>query len=73
MPWVGLQYVIVVFPDHTHLRFGYATHRLVMVDMYAKLYEIGVTDALTMNSVLLPVSVRCCSMTVPTVAQLKLS
>ena len=22
MPWVGLQYVIVVFPDHTHLLFG---------------------------------------------------
>ena len=20
--WVGLQYVIVVFPDHTHLLFG---------------------------------------------------
>ena len=23
VPWVGLQYVIVVFPDHTHLRFSY--------------------------------------------------
>ena len=22
MPWVGLQCVIVVFPDHTHLLFG---------------------------------------------------
>ena len=22
VPWVGLQCVIVVFPDHTHLRFG---------------------------------------------------
>ena len=22
MPWVGLQCVIVVFPDHTHLPFG---------------------------------------------------
>ena len=21
VPWVGLQYVIVVFPDHTHLHF----------------------------------------------------
>ena len=21
-PWVGLQYVILVFPDHTHLNFG---------------------------------------------------
>ena len=21
VPWVGLQYVIVPFPDHTHLRF----------------------------------------------------
>ena len=22
MPWVGLQFVIAVFPDHTHLLFG---------------------------------------------------
>ena len=22
VPWVGLQYVIVVFPDHTRLLFG---------------------------------------------------
>ena len=22
VPWVGLQFVIVVFPDNTHLRFG---------------------------------------------------
>ena len=22
VPWVGLQCVIVVFPDHTHLHFG---------------------------------------------------
>ena len=21
LPWIGLQYVIVVFPDHTHLLF----------------------------------------------------
>ena len=21
VPWVGLSFVIVVFPDHTHLRF----------------------------------------------------
>ena len=22
-PWIGLQYVIVLFPDHTYLLFGY--------------------------------------------------
>ena len=22
VPWVGLQYVIVIFPDHTHLLFS---------------------------------------------------
>ena len=22
VPWVGLQFVIVVFPDHSHLLFG---------------------------------------------------
>ena len=26
VPWVGMQCVIVVFPDHTHLRF-FITHR----------------------------------------------
>ena len=25
VPWVGLQHLIVVFPDHTHLRFGQNT------------------------------------------------
>ena len=25
VPWVGLQYVSVVFPDHTHLLFGFTT------------------------------------------------
>ena len=25
VPWVGLQCVIVVFPDHTHLLFGVTT------------------------------------------------
>ena len=24
VPWVGLQCVIVVFPDHTHLPYGYS-------------------------------------------------
>ena len=28
VPWVGLQYVIVVFPDHTHLLFDLKTHSL---------------------------------------------
>ena len=26
-PWVGLQYVIVVFPDHTHLLFNACASR----------------------------------------------
>ena len=26
MPWVGLQYVIVVFPDHAHLLFALFAH-----------------------------------------------
>ena len=25
VPWVGLQYVSVVYPDHTHLLFGFTT------------------------------------------------
>ena len=28
LPWVGLQYVIVVFPDHTHLLFDYSMYVL---------------------------------------------
>ena len=31
VPWVGLQYVIVVFPDHTHLLFSRAGIRLTRV------------------------------------------
>ena len=27
VPWVGLQYVIVVFPDHTHLLFVIKQHQ----------------------------------------------
>ena len=30
VPWVGLQYVIVVFPDHTHLLFVlYCTKKIL--------------------------------------------
>ena len=29
VPWVGLQYVIVVFPDHTHLLFNACASREV--------------------------------------------
>ena len=32
MPWVGLQYLIVVFPDHTHL-FFYFTWLRHIVDL----------------------------------------
>ena len=28
MPWVGLQSVIVVFPDHTHLLFNNLTKKI---------------------------------------------
>ena len=49
MPWVGLQYVIVVFPDHTHLHFvyyGFATiptfHGIVSVilDLFSALAKL---------------------------------
>ena len=30
VPWVGLQCVIVVFPDHTHLLFVKKFHKLVI-------------------------------------------
>ena len=29
VPWVGLQYVIVVFPDHTHLLFVSSAKSLI--------------------------------------------
>ena len=29
VPWVGLQFVIVVFPDHTHLLFKVLKKRLI--------------------------------------------
>ena len=33
VPWVCLQYVIVVFPDHTQLRFSVS---LLIVSLYSK-------------------------------------
>ena len=31
MPWVGLKYVVVVFPDNTHLLFvPFAGHQLIL-------------------------------------------
>ena len=30
--WVGLQFVIVIFPDHTHLLFGFAIILLMRGD-----------------------------------------
>ena len=27
--WVGLQYAIIVFPDHTHLLFNYIIHGMI--------------------------------------------
>ena len=32
MPWVGLQYLIVLFPDHTHLL--YVVHSLFIVTLW---------------------------------------
>ena len=35
VPWVGLQYVIVVFPDHTHLHFVlYWTKKISSLHLY---------------------------------------
>ena len=34
VPWVGLQYVIVVFPDHTHLLFSSAVVYLLLLLLF---------------------------------------
>ena len=31
MPWVGLQYVIVVFPDHTHVIVVFPDHTHLLI------------------------------------------
>ena len=31
VPWVGLQFVIVVFPDHTHCPFIIGRHKCILV------------------------------------------
>ena len=38
VPWVGLQYMIVVFPDHTHLLFDTINLGLSMVPFCTGLY-----------------------------------
>ena len=37
MPWVGLQCVIMVFPDHTHLFFGLLTELFLVVSFLSPL------------------------------------
>ena len=41
VPWVGLPYVIVVFPDHTHLLFCSMAHYLRYVDGKRQGYQIA--------------------------------
>ena len=36
MPWVGLQCVIVVFPDHTHLLIFNGTESIVVYFMFCR-------------------------------------
>ena len=38
VPWVGLQYVIVIFPDHTHLFFIIQTGHLCLKNYNCKHY-----------------------------------
>ena len=36
LPWACLQFVIVVFPDHTHLLFSFNTERGFFLNLTAK-------------------------------------
>ena len=38
MPWVGLQCVIVVFPDHTHLPYFFDVVNDVNLHVFGKFY-----------------------------------
>ena len=40
VPWVGLQCVIVVFPDHNHLRFVVLTYILEL--LRAEIVDCGI-------------------------------
>ena len=42
VPWVGLQFVIVVFPDHTHLIFAIFARHLVkfhQLETYSNIWQ----------------------------------
>ena len=34
VPWVGLQFVIVVFPDHSHLRFDTVIYTVLLLSFF---------------------------------------
>ena len=55
MPWVGSQYVTVVFPEHTHLLFH--------TSLFAEIWIMGLLNRWGVA--------RCLSETGPTVAQLE--
>ena len=47
MPWAGLQYVIVVFPDHTHLLF--VTMSVIILTLH---YPIILSFSFVMKTIL---------------------
>ena len=41
MPWVGLPYVIVVFPGHTHLQFASNAQKCIYGEITAAYWMLG--------------------------------
>ena len=42
VPWVSLRFVIVVFPDHTHLLFASVIKHVCIFYLWEKLMEISI-------------------------------
>ena len=49
VPWVGLQYVIVVFPDHTHLRFIVSDARFQIRKLFASKFGTSCVKAFSQS------------------------
>ena len=47
VPWVGLQYVTVLFTDHTHLLFVLFILLLTYMQVFMSVHRIVITDIMT--------------------------
>ena len=59
MPWVGLQCVIVVYPDHTQLRFGLEGKGIPLFQVGIKFLGVSM-DVARLRRISQPAEIKMC-------------